>query len=50
MGGERVTLIVSGEIVTRMGTKRGREGIGDGDKVRLIMRGRGEIEAGGREI
>jgi hypothetical protein len=50
-GGERVRLIVSGEIVRGRGRERGREGGGGGERVRLIVRGRGEIEArGGREI
>jgi hypothetical protein len=48
-GGERVRLIVSGEIVRGGRGERGREGGGGGERVRLIVRGRGEIEAGGVE-
>jgi hypothetical protein len=40
-GGERVRLIVSGEIVRVRGRKRGREGGGAEEILRLIVRGRG---------
>jgi hypothetical protein len=45
-----VRLIVSKEIVRGRERERRRDGGGGGERVRFIVRGRGEIEVGGREI
>jgi hypothetical protein len=43
-GGDSVRLILSIDIVRGRGREGGREGVGGGERVILIVRGRGDIE------